>query len=120
MAAPAILIVDDEREFLLLLRIVLEQVVSGAEVGGVERADEALAEAAATQPDLILLDVHLPDEDGGALVPRLRNASPGSMIVLMSSDPDTHRPEHANTIWVDKANLLSALPSLLSGAGISG
>lgn len=118
MARSSILIVEDEHEFMLLLRMVLEHSRTGAELGGVGRADEALAEAAATHPDLILLDVHLPDEDGAELVPQLKQASPSSMIVLMSSDPDTRRGVPGETIWIDKTRLVAALPGLLSAAGI--
>lgn len=120
MTISSILIVEDEREFTLLLRMVLEHAAGGARVGESARADDALAEAAATQPDLILLDVHLPDGDGGRLVPRLRQASPSSTIVLMSSDPDTQASAPEETMWIDKARLLAALPGVLAGAEIPG
>lgn len=119
MATSSILIVEDEREFMLLLCMALERIAGGAEVGEAVRADHALAQAAATQPDLILLDVHLPDLDGWTLLPRMRHASPASTIVMMSSDPDTNALAASEAIWIDKARLLAALPGVLSGAGIS-
>lgn len=109
---PSILIVEDEDEFRLLLRLVLDQSYGCRDVTEVSFADEALAAAAQGKPDVILLDVHLPDGDGVVLLPSLQAVSPGSSIVLMSSDPDT-RTMLDGAAWVDKAHLLEMLPGML-------
>lgn len=65
-----ILVVDDEAGFTNLLKLNLEQ--TGAyEVREEHRAVRALAAARAFKPDLILLDVVMPEMDGGELAARL-------------------------------------------------
>src|SRR5512132_3713763 len=65
-----ILIADDKASSRELVRTVLER--CGYEV--IEAADgaEALARALAQQPDLIVLDLHMPVMDGFGVVQRLR------------------------------------------------
>jgi CheY-like chemotaxis protein len=64
-----ILLVDDDRDFIEATRAVLESVcdVDVAYGGG-----EALDKARAARPDLILLDVIMPDEDGFAVCEKLK------------------------------------------------
>ncbi len=64
-----ILLVDDDRDFIEATRAVLESVcdVDVAYGGG-----EALDKARATRPDLILLDLIMPDEDGFAVCEKLK------------------------------------------------
>ena len=57
-------------------------------VGMAATAREALRLAQETRPDVVLLDVDLDGEDGLALIPALRRATPCSVLVLTSlSDP---------------------------------
>jgi DNA-binding NarL/FixJ family response regulator len=82
-----LLIVDDDAAFRRLARVALT--AAGFEVVG-EAADAALARtlACATDPDVVLVDVHLGRDDGPALAAALR-ADPGApAVVLVSSDPD--------------------------------
>jgi DNA-binding NarL/FixJ family response regulator len=79
--AARILIVDDHPSFRASARALLE--ADGYEVIG-EAADghSALRSAHALQPDVVLLDVQLPDIDGFEVAERLRG---GPAIVLTSS-----------------------------------
>lgn len=45
----------------------------------------AISQAARLQPDMVLLDIGLPDGSGLDLIARIRSAAPGSVIVLISS-----------------------------------
>lgn len=65
-----VLIVDDEESFTRLLKMNLEQ-DAGYEVRSVNRARMAHEAALAFQPDIILLDVMMPDGDGGVLAAEL-------------------------------------------------
>jgi DNA-binding NarL/FixJ family response regulator len=87
-----VLIVDDNAGFRSAARAVLEaggyRVVAEASTGA-----SALALAAETQPDVILLDIGLPDMDGFIVCRRLPAVSPSSAIVLCSVRDADHYGE---------------------------
>ena len=79
-----ILIVDDHPSFLAAARLLLE--TEGFVVVGVATDGEsAVAEVLRLAPDVVLLDVRLPDIDGFEVAARLRAAGTPSAIVLTSS-----------------------------------
>ena len=59
---PKILVVDDEPNIIELARLYLER--ENYEVAGVSSGQEALTRQVADKPDLIILDLMLPDIDG--------------------------------------------------------
>ncbi|GAA2779536.1 response regulator transcription factor [Saccharopolyspora taberi] len=65
-----VLVVDDEPNILELLTAALR--LSGFEVRGAATGGEALRAAAEFHPDIVVLDVMLPDQDGFAVARRLR------------------------------------------------
>jgi len=79
-----VLIVDDHEPFRAVARQLLER--AGYVVSG-EAADaaEALAAAAADAPDVVLLDVQLPDGDGFSVATTLAQDGEGPAVVLISS-----------------------------------
>lgn len=80
-----ILAVDDQPANLVLVKKVLEP--AGFEVSEARSGAEALAIAQETAPDLILLDMHLPDMHGLDILRRLRQTSWGAdlRVVAMSA-----------------------------------
>jgi DNA-binding NarL/FixJ family response regulator len=82
--ATTVLIVDDHAPFRASARMLLEaegfEVVGEATDGG-----SAVEQAAALSPDLVLLDVHLPDIDGFEVVTRVIDADPAAAVILISS-----------------------------------
>lgn len=79
-----VLIVDDHPSFRATARLLLE--ADGYVIVG-EAADgaSALRAAGELQPDVVLLDVNLPDLDGFAVAERLTAGGGGPAIVLCSS-----------------------------------
>ena len=81
---PRILVVDDE----LVIRRFLHTVLSGEEftLHEAENGHAGLAAAAAFRPDVILLDLGLPDLDGVEVIKRIREWSQVPIIVLSVRD----------------------------------
>jgi DNA-binding NarL/FixJ family response regulator len=108
-----VLVVDDHAGFRLEAHRALED--AGFEVVG--EAVDGLDAAARQSPDLILLDVALPDANGIDLVGPIRTAAPGARVVLISS---RRRSEFGDRIaassadgFVDKVALGTATGSRL-------
>ena len=79
-----VLIVDDHPSFRANARALLE--AEGFEVvGEAEDGASALRAAAELAPELVLLDVQLPDLDGFEVAARLTNGGGGPSVVLVSS-----------------------------------
>lgn len=72
---PKILLVEDEPQHILLVKIRLE--IRGFEVEAAQTGTAGLAAAARTPPDLVLLDLLLPDMGPDEFVRNLR-AMPGA------------------------------------------
>jgi two-component system, OmpR family, KDP operon response regulator KdpE len=79
-----ILVVDDDRQLLRALRITLA--ARGYDVMVAADARSAIATAAQTPPDLVVLDLGLPDLDGVAVIEGLRGWSEVPIIVLSARD----------------------------------
>jgi two-component system KDP operon response regulator KdpE len=75
-----VLVVDDEPQLLRALRITLS--AQGYDVHTAATGRRALAEAAARPPDLVILDLGLPDIDSAEVINRLRANSTVPIIVL--------------------------------------
>jgi CheY-like chemotaxis protein len=67
---PTVLVIDDQWSMLALARLVLQR--AGYRVLLAGDAPTGLYLARAEQPDLVLVDIHLPGIDGPALIRRLR------------------------------------------------
>ena len=102
-----VLVVDDHDGFRLRTRRLLEQhryrVVEAADGAG------ALREAMAERPDIVLLDLGLPDMDGFAVAAGLREAGSPAAILLISTRPAADVADRLRTSvadgFIDKADL---------------
>ena len=90
LRAPSILIVEDEPSTLKLVETFVRKTAPGAEVRTATRADEALRLIRAAAPDLILLDLKLPDMGGIDLCLHLRGTGLAERcrIIPVSAAPD--------------------------------
>jgi DNA-binding response OmpR family regulator len=84
-----ILVVDDEPELVRVLRSYLEQ--AGFRVFSSGHGDEALAEVAATQPDLIILDLNLPGMDGLDVAREIRRKGNTPILMLTARVEESDR-----------------------------
>ena len=85
-----ILVADDEPEILDLVRLLLEW--EGYTVAQASNGEEAVAQAKAIAPDLILLDVRMPRMDGLEVLERLQSdpalaAIPVVMLSVVTAYP---------------------------------
>jgi two-component system KDP operon response regulator KdpE len=83
---PHILVIDDETQILRALRTILTQKQFRVTVAN--RGEEGLALAAANPPDVVILDLSLPDMDGVTVCGRLREWTQVPIIVLSVRDSE--------------------------------
>ncbi len=89
MSTPVrILVVDDHTLFRRGLTALLARDASLQVVGDAADAGEAQRRAAELQPDLILLDNHLPGVTGVDALPALRQAAPAARIMMLTVSED--------------------------------
>jgi DNA-binding NarL/FixJ family response regulator len=80
----SILVVDDYEPFRLVVRQMLER--DGFRVvGEASDGNGAMDAVRALRPDVVLLDVHLPGDDGFTVAERLQSLLPAPEVVLTSS-----------------------------------
>jgi DNA-binding NtrC family response regulator len=84
---PRILVVDDEPEVGRSLSQLFDS--SQFEFAQVERGDEASAAVTRFAPDVVLLDIHLPESNGLDVLKHLRTQAPDLPIIVISGDITT-------------------------------
>ena len=89
MSAPHILVIDDEPQILRALHTILTE--KDFKVTTASRGEEGLALAAANLPELIILDLGLPDMDGIEVCARLREWTDCPIIVLSVRDTEREK-----------------------------
>ena len=93
---PTILIVDDHAAFRAGARALLE--ADGYDVVGEAGDGQAgIDAAAALRPDVVLLDVRLPDMDGFTVAGRLAESASASAVIVTSSSDDPLYPARAQS-----------------------
>src|SRR5262249_29291693 len=80
MGSATILVIDDELHIRQFLRAAFE--FEGFTVQEACDAEEGIRSATLKPPDLIILDLGLPDRDGASIIERLRSWSKTPIIVL--------------------------------------
>ena len=91
MSAPIrLLVVDDHTLFRRGLVALLASEPSLQVVGEAGDAGEALRRARELQPQVILLDNHLPGASGVAALPGLKEAAPSAQVLMLTVSEDEH------------------------------
>jgi DNA-binding NarL/FixJ family response regulator len=112
-----VVVVDDYADLRSLLTRFLERSGSFTVAAACETARDGIDATRTEQPDLVLIDLGLPDMDGlDALVP-LREAAPDARIVVLSgSEPSSAERaalQRGADAYVDKSRGGDELPGLL-------
>ena len=107
-----VVLVDDHGLFRAGVRAELgERVIVVAEAGGVE---EAVAAILATEPDVVLLDVHMPDGGGVEVIGRVSRELPGVRFLALSVSDAAE-----DVIAVIRAGARGYVTKSISGAQLS-
>jgi two-component system KDP operon response regulator KdpE len=112
MSRPRVLLVDDEPQILRFLRPALE--AGGFDPVTATTADEAIKLAAAQAPDVILLDLGLPDRDGKEVIREIRTWSRVPIIVLSARDREAEKIDALDLGADDYVNKPFAIGELLA------
>src|SRR5579862_2355423 len=96
---PAVLVVDDEPNIRELVQVALQ--FHGCSVTTAGTGKDALRQVDTDHPDLVVLDVMLPDLDGFEVVRRLRaagNEVPVIFLTARDTSTDTRSEEHTSEL----------------------
>jgi two-component system, OmpR family, response regulator len=99
MSPPTLLLVDDEEHLRSMLDAALRH--HGFDVHAVASGREALEVAVATAPDLIVLDVMMPDLDGFEVCRRMRSDGIKAPVVFLTAKDDTEDKVRGLTLGGD-------------------
>ncbi|KRE88755.1 two-component system response regulator [Frateuria sp. Soil773] len=117
-AAPRILVIDDEAQIRRFLDIGLR--AEGYQVLLAANAVEGLAQAATQSPDLVILDIGLPDREGHDVLAELRQWSQVPVLMLSVRDAESEKVralDHGANDYVTKPfgiqELMARLRALL-------
>lgn len=112
------LLVDDAQDIRALLRIALRARGGFEVVGEAATGSDAAALAGTLRPDVIVLDLGLPDVSSRDLLADVRRQSPNSRVVIFSgSDADRTWFEQRSAKYVLKSSDLDDLVDALAEAG---
>ncbi|WP_245887677.1 response regulator [Geodermatophilus tzadiensis] len=112
-----VLVVDDHRTFAELLAGALE--ASGmVSLGIASSAAQAVAMARDLQPDVVVMDIEMPHQDGLAATRRVREVAPGAVVAVVTAhrDPDwvVRAAQAGASAFVPKDGSLAEMIDVLS------
>lgn len=124
--AIRVLLVDDSPLIRLGLRSALEDYPDIAIIGETGTAAEGVAAVAKLKPDVVLLDVNLPDKSGLLACRELLKARPQTQVLILSSSESERNVHDAMTAGArgyvlkdnDGATLAAALRNVAAGHSV--
>jgi DNA-binding NarL/FixJ family response regulator len=118
-----VLVVDDHRTVTDLLEIGIDREDDLACVGMAHNAATAMLEVDRLEPDVVVMDVQLGDDDGLTVTRQILERRPGTRVVVLTAHPDARivsRAAEAGASWLLAKD--GSLPDLLHAvrASVSG
>lgn len=111
-----VMIVDDHPVVRRGLRAFLETQPGMLVVGEAGDGREAMRELATGEPDLVLLDLHLPDTPGSELIPEMRRWNPNVKVLVLTGFAARHEVVPAIRAGADGYLLKDTDPDQLADA----
>jgi DNA-binding NarL/FixJ family response regulator len=96
-----VLIVDDHAVFRAGLRMLINAEADMEAVGEAGNARDAVFQARALKPDVVLMDVVMPDQSGLDVVPTLLHERPETKVLVLSMQDD---PQYVRQAFANGAN----------------
>jgi two-component system KDP operon response regulator KdpE len=109
---PRVLLIDDEESIRQTLSVVLPP--AGYNIFQVRDGKEALRRVQSIRPDLILLDLGLPDMDGKEVIRHLRESATAPIIVISVRDEESEKVGSLDVGAHDYLTKPFSLPELLA------
>ncbi len=114
-----VLICDDEPDIRLLFRVAFED--RGAEVQEAVDGDDCIERVGSTCPDLVILDLYMPNRDGLSALPELKRLCPECTILVVSAHAAerTFNQSRARgaTACFEKTSFAARIPRLVERYG---
>jgi DNA-binding NarL/FixJ family response regulator len=108
-----VLVVDDHRAFAEMLAAALDT-VGMTSVGTAHSAAEAVTMAQTLQPDVVVMDIQLPDQNGLTATRRIREVAPEVVVAIVTAhrDPDwvIRATQAGAAAFISKAGPLAGAP----------
>ncbi|SRR5579883_898825 len=112
MIKPRILIVEDEADIRRFVRMALEK--EGMSVFETSTAEDARINAGSRKPDLMIVDLGLPDGDGKALIREVRNWVSAPILVLSAREQEAEKVDALDAGADDYLTKPFGVPELLA------
>ncbi len=93
-----IMLVDDEPDFVELAKDLLQHEPDLTVVGHAASGKEALALLPTLKPEVVILDVNMPEMGGFEVAGRLLNVSPSTKVILVSTIDDPQYDSMAQSV----------------------
>lgn len=83
-----VLLVDDAEGFRKLMTIMLSRLATVEVIGQAQNCMEARAAVRTLRPDVVILDLHMPDGSGLEVLRDMKRGPNAPIVVMCTNDPD--------------------------------
>ena len=112
-----VVVIDDVPELRLLVRLTVEEDPGIEVVGEAANGRQGIEVCRATRPDIVLLDLSMPDMDGLEAIPLIRKHAPDARLIVLSGHEAGRVSLEAlgqgATRYVNKAAGLEVIPGVI-------